>query len=108
MVAVFLSLVAQFYLPGTGFTSLLSIGSRLDERAVEKLRAVPHYAIEDSWGYDGTYYVQLALHPTLDQPAELGAAIDNLSYRARRICRVGWRGASGWAATRGSCTCLQF
>ena len=85
MVAVFLSLVAQFYLPGTGFTSLLSIGSRLDERAVEKLRAVPHYAIEDSWGYDGTYYVQLALHPTLDQPAELGAAIDNLSYRARRI-----------------------
>jgi hypothetical protein len=34
MVAVFLSLVAQFYLPGTGFTSLLSIGSRLDERAV--------------------------------------------------------------------------
>ena len=85
MVAVFLSLVAQFYLPGTGFTSLLSIGSRLDERAVEKLRAVPHYAIEDSWGYDGTYYVQLALHPTLDQPAELGAAIDNLTYRARRI-----------------------
>jgi hypothetical protein len=85
MVAVFLSLVAQFYLPGMGFTSLLSIGSRLDERAVEKLRAVPHYAIEDSWGYDGTYYVQLALHPTLDQPAELGAAIDNLSYRARRI-----------------------
>lgn len=85
MVAGFLSLVAQFYLPGTGFTSLLSIGSRLDERAVEKLRAVPHYAIENSWGYDGTYYVQLALHPTLDQPAELGAAIDNLSYRARRI-----------------------
>ena len=71
MVAVFLSLVAQFYLPGMGFTSLLSIGSRLDERAVEKLLAVPHYAIEDSWGYDGTYSVQLALHPTLDQPAEL-------------------------------------
>ncbi|MEI8088674.1 MAG: hypothetical protein WCG63_03680 [Opitutaceae bacterium] len=81
----FLGLVARFNVPGTGFTSLLSIGAKSDERAVPRLRAVPHYAIEDSWGYDGTYYVQLALHPWLDQPEQLKQSIDNPSYRARRI-----------------------
>ncbi len=85
LVAVFLALVAQFYLPGLGFTSLLSIGSRSDERSVPRLQGVPHATIEDSWGYDGTYYVQLALHPLLDEPERLNAAVDNLSYRARRI-----------------------
>jgi hypothetical protein len=81
----FLGLVARFNVPGTGFTSLLSIGAKSDERAVPRLRAVPHYAIENSWGYDGTYYVQLALHPWLDQPEQLKQSIDNPSYRARRM-----------------------
>jgi hypothetical protein len=81
----FLSLVARFYLPGTGFTSLLSIGSHTDVKAVPRLAAVPHYVAEDSWGYDGTYYVQLALHPWLDEPEQLRKAIDNVPYRARRI-----------------------
>lgn len=81
----FLGLVARFNVPGTGFTSLLSIGANSDERAVPRLRAVPHYAIENSWGYDGTYYVQLALHPGLDQPEQLKQSIDNPSYRARRM-----------------------
>jgi hypothetical protein len=81
----FLGLVARFHVPGSGFTSLLSIGAKSDERAVPRLRAVPHYAIEDSWGYDGTYYVQLALHPWLDEPEQLKQSIDNPSYRARRI-----------------------
>lgn len=85
LAVVFLTLVARFYLPGTGFTSLLSIGSRLDTKAVPQLQAVPHYVIEDSWGYDGTYYVQLALHPLLDEPKQLKDSIDNLPYRARRI-----------------------
>jgi hypothetical protein len=81
----FLGLVARFNVSGTGFTSLLSIGAKSDERAVPRLRAVPHYAIENSWGYDGTYYVQLALHPWLDQPEQLKQSIDNPSYRARRM-----------------------
>jgi len=85
LVLTFLGLVARFHVPGTGFTSLLSIGAKSDERVVPRLRAVPHYAIEDSWGYDGTYYVQLALHPWLDEPEQLKQSIDNPSYRARRI-----------------------
>jgi hypothetical protein len=88
---VFAWAVAQFHQPATGFTSLIAIGEVLELRKVSALRQVPHYVYEDSAGYDGAYYVQLALHPTLDSP-ELYWAIDNLSYRARRIlfCWVAW------------------
>ena len=83
-VAVFLWCVAQFFHPGTGFSSLISIGDMLKETEVTALRQTPHYVYESSPGYDGAYYVQLALYPTLDNP-ELKKAIDNLPYRARRI-----------------------
>jgi hypothetical protein len=56
----------------------------LNDSKVTALRAAPHYVYEGSPGYDGAYYVQLALYPTLDNP-ELSKAIDNLPYRARRI-----------------------
>jgi hypothetical protein len=90
-VVAFLWGITQFYDPKTGFTSLISIGDILDETKVTALRQVPHYVYEDSAGYDGAYYVQLALHPTLDNP-ELARAIDNLPYRARRIlfCWAAW------------------
>ncbi|MBL9201329.1 MAG: DUF2029 domain-containing protein [Opitutaceae bacterium] len=81
---LFLWCVAQFFQPETGFTSLISIGDLLNDSKVTALRAVPHHLYEASPGYDGAYYVQLALHPTLDNP-ELKKAIDNLPYRARRI-----------------------
>ncbi len=80
----FASLVAGFYDRGTGFTSLLSIGAKLDSNTVTKLRQVPHYVYDESYGYDGAYYVQLALHPTLTEP-ELRTSIDNLPYRAKRM-----------------------
>lgn len=83
-VAVFLLLVARFYEPGTGFTSLISIGALVDANSVPALKTAPHYVYEESYGYDGTYYVQLALHPWLNEPT-LDKAIDNPSYRARRI-----------------------
>ncbi len=81
---VFLWAVAQFYLPETGFTSLIMIGDEIGPRETTALRQVPHYVYEDSAGYDGAYYVQLSLDPALTSP-ELPAAIDNLPYRARRI-----------------------
>lgn len=83
--------VLQFYAPATGFTSLISIGDAINSRQMTKLRNVPHYVYEDSAGYDGAYYVQLALYPTLQNP-RLATAIDNLPYRARRIlfCWVAW------------------
>lgn len=90
-VGVFLWCVAQFYHRDTGFSSLISIGDLLNDTKVTALRQVPHYVYESSPGYDGAYYVQLALYPTLDNP-ELAKAIDNLPYRAKRIlfCWAAW------------------
>ena len=84
-VALFLGAVTRFHQPGTGFSSLLSIGDILNDSKVAALRQVPHHIYEGSAGYDGAYYVQLALHPALDNP-ELTKAIDNLPYRARGSC----------------------
>ncbi|MSU23369.1 MAG: hypothetical protein EXS32_06035 [Opitutus sp.] len=83
-VGIFLWAVAQFYDPATGFSNLIAIGDAITERQVTALRQVPHYIYEDSPGYDGAWYVQLAFYPTLDNP-ELTKAIDNLPYRARRM-----------------------
>ena len=90
-VVIFLWAVGEFYSPVTGFTSLISIGDVLRDREVSALRGVPHYVYEESAGYDGAYYVQLALSPALNNP-ELAKAIDNLPYRARRIlfCWTAW------------------
>lgn len=84
---IFVWAVAQFYRPGTGFTNLIQIGDRTDPPVTE-LHEVPHYVYERSAGYDGAYYVQFALNPTLRNP-ELKTAIDNPIYRARRIL-MGW------------------
>ncbi len=90
-VAFFLWCVAQFFHADTGFSSLISIGDLLKDSKVAALRQTPHYVYENVHGYDGAYYVQLALHPTLDNP-ELTKAIDNLPYRAKRIlfCWAAW------------------
>ena len=90
-VLVFLWGVTQFYERDTGFSSLISIGDLLSATKVTALKNSPHYVYEGSPGYDGAYYVQLALHPTLDNP-ELTKAIDNLPYRAKRIlfCWTAW------------------
>lgn len=82
--ALMLSAVAQFYDAATGFTSLISIGSKLGTVKLPALKNVPHHVYEDSYGYDGAYYVQIALDPLLKDPV-LRTSVDNLPYRARRI-----------------------
>jgi energy-coupling factor transporter ATP-binding protein EcfA2 len=71
---------------GVARTRRKMIGDALDQTnpPVTALRNVRHYVYNQSYGYDGAYYVQLALYPTLENP-ELAKAIDNLPYRARRI-----------------------
>ncbi len=95
-IVFFACLVARFYDSDTGFTSLISIGSKMRPSLVTDLRAVPHYEYEDSYGYDGVYYVQIALHPTLNDP-ELSQGVDNLHYRAKRIL-LSW---TAWAVGLG-------
>lgn len=81
---VFAVFVGRFHEPTNGFTSLLLFGSELEATQVPELNRVPHYVYDDVIGYDGAYYVQIALHPLLRDPA-VKAAIDNPQYRARRI-----------------------
>lgn len=80
----FLGAFARFHAPEVGFTRLIAVGDRVDPATVPALRATPHYVHEDSFGYDGTYYAQIALHPLLREPT-LDLALDNPHYRARRV-----------------------
>lgn len=75
--------VSQHYDPDVGFTRLIVFGSDFSSRAVPELREIPHDA-ESVSGYDGQFYAQLAFDPLLLEP-ETAGALDNTSYRARRL-----------------------
>ena len=83
-VVTFIAICAQFYIPGKGFTYLIMFGDRPGANYIPQLRAINHYELEDSPGYDAQYYAQIAMQPRLSDPA-LKIGIDSLSYRARRI-----------------------
>jgi hypothetical protein len=76
--------VAFFYLPGQGFTYLIQFGTMEHSRYIPEVKAVDHYEMPDSPGYDSQWYAQIAVHPRLKDPV-LRKAVDSLPYRARRI-----------------------
>ena len=82
-------LCSRFYLEGKGFTYLIEFGEREHARYLPQLRAVNHFELKDSAGYDAQWYAQIAMQPRLSDPALKGAvdqgAVDSLPYRARRI-----------------------
>ncbi|MFI5355972.1 MAG: hypothetical protein ACHQ4G_01415, partial [Opitutales bacterium] len=84
LVALFVGVFAQFYIPGKGFTFLIAFGSTQQQSAIPDLKGLDYYVEPDAGGYDAQYYVQIAMHPTLRDP-HLGHAVDNLAYRGRRI-----------------------
>ena len=83
-VALFLTSVLADRRPDTGLTAFIQFGDKFDAQALPAVREVPHYVHQDSWGYDGQFYVQLAVDPWLRDP-DLRQALDAPSYRARRI-----------------------
>lgn len=99
-VALFLTLVAQFWHPVYGLTALIQLDAPNDELKISAFREYPVYVHRDTGGYDGLYYAQIAYDPTLRSP-ELPRAMDNFSYRARRILppAVAWLFAAGQPAT---------
>jgi hypothetical protein len=84
VVGVFLCALAQFYIPGKGFTYLIAFGGRDGASRVTAMNGLNYYALRDSDGYDGQYYAQIAMTPDLKDP-QLGQAVDGVPYRARRI-----------------------
>jgi hypothetical protein len=84
LIGFFCWIVARCYLPGQGFTYLLEFGDRQHSRYLPELRAINHFELPDSYGYDGQFYAEIAMRPRLSDPA-LASAVDSLPYRARRI-----------------------
>ena len=84
MVLLFIWSAAFFYLPGLGFTYLAQFGAKEHNRYIPAVKAVNHFEMPDSPGYDSQWYAQIAMHPYLRDPA-LAKAVDSLPYRARRI-----------------------
>lgn len=88
VVLLFGAAYARYYIPEKGFSYLVSFGGQQTRPTISALKDLDYYVQADSFGYDAQYYVQIAMDPLLRDP-ELPAAIDNLSYRARRIL-ISW------------------
>lgn len=69
--------------PERGCLALIHFGQNFAARALPEVRALDPPALSP-WGYDGQFYAQIALEPTLRSP-ELEQALDNPHYRSRRI-----------------------
>lgn len=98
-VTLLFALVARFWHPVYGLTALIQLDAPNDDLKITAFREHPVYVHRDTGGYDGLYYAQIAYDPLLKSP-ELPRAIDNLSYRARRILPsvVSWTLAAGQPA----------
>lgn len=81
---VFVVLVATHFSPEYGFARLINFGEHWEGPRMTTVRELSYPVVPDSAGYDGQFYVQLAMDPSLRNP-EMEAAIDAPAYRARRI-----------------------
>lgn len=85
VVTLFLAMVMRFWHPVFFLTSLIQIDASSDDWKIAAFREQPIYVHDrEVGGYDGQYYAQIAYDPLL-KSTELPHAIDNISYRARRI-----------------------
>lgn len=84
LAAIFLALLARFHDEETGFTSLITFGSRFEARRLPELAGLPLYTYADSDGYDGQFYSQIAVAGNPADP-RLHSAVDSAPYRLRRI-----------------------
>ncbi|MBI5692744.1 MAG: hypothetical protein HZC55_21920 [Verrucomicrobia bacterium] len=84
LVAFWAVLAGRFWHPYYGFTRFVQLDEADHRNGIREVREHPVFVYRGFNGYDGAAYLQLAFHPLLDS-AELKPALDNLSYRARRI-----------------------
>ncbi len=83
LVIVPLKLLVDAYIPGHGFLSLLHFGSKFSSTRLPEINElVP--PPRSPYGYDGQFYAQLALYPSL-RGEDIAEALDQPAYRARRI-----------------------
>lgn len=77
-------LVLAKFDPVSGFTVLIRFGEQFQHRALAAVQGLPVAVFPNSAGYDGQFYAQIALDPTL-RNLELDQALDSPAYRAKRI-----------------------
>ncbi len=82
--AFFLALLAHKFDAEYGLSELAGFGQDYERPKIEALQDLSIYQKPNSTGYDGQFYLQIALDPSLSDPA-FSQAIDHPSYRARRI-----------------------
>lgn len=92
---VFALLVAAKFDRTTGFTSLLHFGEPWATRRIPAAQSLPIAVTPSSTGYDGQFYAQIALAPSLRESA-LTSAVDAPAYRARRILAPAVAHAAGF------------
>ncbi len=71
------------YNPRYGWTRLDAFGSSFAKNALPRVKRNVHYVMEGE-GLDGQFYAQMAIDPSLRDPA-FDRALDNPAYRGRRI-----------------------
>jgi hypothetical protein len=69
--------------PERGCLALIHFGENFAQRALPEVQTLEPPTLSP-WGYDGQFYAQIALDPTLRDPG-LEQALDLPHYRARRI-----------------------
>jgi len=84
LILAFLLWFSLQYRPGFGVTRAMAFGEAWWEERLSVVDEGAVYVRQDSFGYDGQFYAQIATDPLLTDPA-LNDAIDVVSYRARRI-----------------------
>jgi hypothetical protein len=78
-----LKLLVDSYVPGHGFLSLIHFGANFSSTRLSEINEfVP--SPRSPYGYDGQFYAQIALHPSLRDEG-IAKALDKPTYRARRI-----------------------
>jgi hypothetical protein len=92
---LFVALVSLKFSPHTGFSSLIRFGETWNERRHSSLQALPVAIVPLSNGYDGQFYAQIALDPSL-RDIEFDRVIDAPAYRARRILAPAMAALLGW------------
>src|ERR1700676_707916 len=68
VIVFFTWIVAHYYIPGKGFTCLIEFGGLNHAVFLPEVKAVNHFEIPGSYGYDGQWYAQIAVHPRLGDP----------------------------------------
>ena len=83
LVAMPLKLLVDSYVPSHGFLSLIHFGEHFSSTRLPEINELvpPRQSL---YGYDGQFYAQIALHPSL-RGERIAEALDDPAYRARRI-----------------------